>query len=520
MKKILKNKLINNFITLGIHLGYFSKHKKDKRMNKFLIGTRTQFELFHINRTIVYFLKFLNFYLYFISYRPFFLFTSTFDDLNSLVYEFVSDTKHSCFTEIWIGGILTNGLIGQYDLICRESFLFQKFRLNTFPNLIFVLNINDDNQKILQEANNTSVPVVAFVDSHNTLDNFEYMVIGNNDCTEAMAFYFYIFFVLSNLVSSNFLNNNLKYRFFIRYSRLLRSNLKKIMDNNYKSYLLSLRLYLRYNFKFWVYRRYVHRRLLNIFRREERMVSVTRRDKLDFKKKFILINSFLSVRLLKSRLLKGFKHILLKRGKSRNSFKSRTFSGNYNLTKVCFTTYSSFCKPPLFFIKKWFSFYLNKLTNTLYKKRPRSKRLKLTTRHGNYKFFIKFLKHSRKLKTFYSKPIFLSSIGVPLLKKDTPALESKYGAVTSKLNTKNKVFKHKKNKQQYKKEKARLSKEQKMLNLALKFKFLSFVFKNYYLLKNKEEKKEYKPYNKKKSNNKNRTNHNKNKNKGKYKNKN
>ena len=407
MKKSFKNKLISNFITLGIHLGYFSKNKRDKRLNKFLVGTRGFFELFHINRTLVYFLKFLNFYLYFVEYKPFFLFTTTFHDLSNLVYEFVSKTKHSCFTEVWIGGILTNGLIGQYDLICRESFIFQKFRLNNFPNLVFVLNLNEDNKKLLSEANNTNIPVVTFVDSYNSLDNFEYMVIGNNDSTEVMAFYFYLLFIFSNLVNSFNIENGNKYRFFVNYYRLLGSNFKKINENSYKRYLLSLRLYLRYNYQFWSYRKNNHQPFLESFREEESLSVITKKDRVDFYKKFLVINVFLTKHLLQTRKAKSYKPL----ANFKKTSGHRPLYSN-SVTKICFYTYASFCFPAMFFVKSWFSFYMSKVANFVFYNLSVKSGKGFPVANGNFSYF---LKNYNVVKSFRSKPLFLSRYGQPFL---------------------------------------------------------------------------------------------------------
>ncbi len=226
------NSFLTEILKLKGHIG--TKHWT-KEMSQFLLGSRNDISIFHLEHTFICLRRVLKF-LESESRRDsnHILFVNTYRKYSELVQQVAVKSNQSYINDRWIGGMLTN-----WKQISESILLFKKFnaKFNQFvvenniqipiyqkakrryngldsplhkasreaspkgvglasPSLmssmalpdIIILTNPDQNRNVIQEAKLFKIPIIAFADSNTNVQGIDYIIPGNSKSIYFMYF--------------------------------------------------------------------------------------------------------------------------------------------------------------------------------------------------------------------------------------------------------------------------------------------------------------------------------------------
>lgn len=209
--------------------GHIGTKQWTKEMSQFLLGSRNDVSIFHLEHTFICLRRILKF-LESESRRDnnHILFVNTYRKYSELVEQVALKSNQSYINDRWIGGMLTN-----WKQISESILLFKKFnskfdkfvienniqipiyqkakrrynglkgatlitgsnlastginpRFMTLPDIIILTN-PDQNRNVIQEAKLYKIPIIAFADSNTNVQGIDYIIPGNNKSIYFMYF--------------------------------------------------------------------------------------------------------------------------------------------------------------------------------------------------------------------------------------------------------------------------------------------------------------------------------------------
>jgi small subunit ribosomal protein S2 len=201
----------------GVHFGHRTRHWNPK-MAPYIYGARDKIHIIDLEKTLPLFKDALN-YLGGIAARGGkILFVGTKRAARNVIKEQATRCGMPYIDHRWLGGMLTNyrtvrqsikrlkeletmELDGSFNRITKKEALSlarEKLKLERslggikemggLPDVLFVIDVGHENIAI-SEARKLSIPVVAIVDTNHNPEGISYVIPGNDDAINAIAFY-------------------------------------------------------------------------------------------------------------------------------------------------------------------------------------------------------------------------------------------------------------------------------------------------------------------------------------------
>ncbi len=218
---------IKDLLDAGVHFGH-KTNRWNPKMSEFLYGHRNGIHIIDLQKTVILFNEALNIVKEYSSQGKKILFVGTKRQASDLIEKYAIECNQYFINKRWLGGILTNWdtiqnslkrlkkiediLQNQINSYTKKEILkFQNIaeklnkaiggikELTAKPDLLFIIDTNKEFLAV-KEANKSSIPIVAIVDSNSNPEDIDYPIPGNDDAIRSIEFY-------CNAVSETIKNN-------------------------------------------------------------------------------------------------------------------------------------------------------------------------------------------------------------------------------------------------------------------------------------------------------------------------
>ena len=218
---------IKDLLDAGVHFGH-KTNRWNPKMSEFLYGHRNGIHIIDLQKTVILFNEALNIVKEYSSQGQKILFVGTKRQASDLIEKYAIECNQYFINKRWLGGILTNWdtiqnslkrlkkiediLQNQINSYTKKEILkFQNIaeklnkaiggikELTAKPDLLFIIDTNKEFLAV-KEANKSSIPIVAIVDSNSNPEDIDYPIPGNDDAIRSIEFY-------CNAVSETIKNN-------------------------------------------------------------------------------------------------------------------------------------------------------------------------------------------------------------------------------------------------------------------------------------------------------------------------
>ena len=211
------NPTMRQMLEAGVHFGHQTRYWNPK-MAPYIFGQRNRIHIINLEKTLPLFEDALNFLGQLASNRGNILFVGTKRSARDTVKEYAITCGMPYVNHRWLGGMLTNFktvkqsinrlkdleqmiIDGMLERLSKQEAQSVRRELNKLdrslggikdivspPDAMFVIDVGYERIAV-NEAVKLQIPVVAIVDTNNSLDGIDYVIPGNDDAIRAIQLY-------------------------------------------------------------------------------------------------------------------------------------------------------------------------------------------------------------------------------------------------------------------------------------------------------------------------------------------
>ena len=208
---------MRQMLEAGVHFGHQTRYWNPK-MAPYIFGERNKIHIINLEQTLPMFRDAANYLGKMAANRGTILFVGTKRSARESVREEAERCGMPYVNHRWLGGMLTNfhtvkqsikrlkdleemikgegkERLGKKEILTlqREQDKLEKSlggikEMSVLPDALFVVDVGYE-EIAVKEANKLGIPVVAIVDSNNSLEGVDYVIPGNDDAISAIRLY-------------------------------------------------------------------------------------------------------------------------------------------------------------------------------------------------------------------------------------------------------------------------------------------------------------------------------------------
>jgi small subunit ribosomal protein S2 len=213
----MANVTMRQMLEAGVHFGHQSRYWNPK-MKAYIFGERNKIHIINLEKTVPLFNDAMNFLSRMASRNGKVLFVGTKRAARDVILEEAVRSGMPYVNHRWLGGMLTNfqtvkqsiqrlkdleamiadgsierlskkeGLGLKRELEKLERSLGGIKNMERLPDVLFVIDVGHEKIAV-REASKLGIPVVAIVDTNNSVDGVDYVIPGNDDAIGAIRLY-------------------------------------------------------------------------------------------------------------------------------------------------------------------------------------------------------------------------------------------------------------------------------------------------------------------------------------------
>jgi small subunit ribosomal protein S2 len=213
----MANVTMRQMLEAGVHFGHQSRYWNPK-MKAYIFGERNKIHIINLEKTVPLFNDAMNFLSRMASRNGKVLFVGTKRAARDVILEEAVRCGMPYVNHRWLGGMLTNfqtvkqsiqrlkdleAMIadGSIERLSKKEGLGLKRELEKLerslggikdmerlPDVLFVIDVGHEKIAV-REASKLGIPVVAIVDTNNSVDGVDYVIPGNDDAIGAIRLY-------------------------------------------------------------------------------------------------------------------------------------------------------------------------------------------------------------------------------------------------------------------------------------------------------------------------------------------
>lgn len=213
----MANVTMRQMLEAGVHFGHQSRYWNPK-MKAYIFGERNKIHIINLEKTVPLFNDAMNFISRMAARNGKILFVGTKRAARDVIQEEARRCGMPYVNHRWLGGMLTNfqtvkqsinrlkeleamiadnsierlnkkeGLGLKRELEKLERSLGGIKDMERLPDVLFIIDVGHEKIAV-QEARKLGIPVVAIVDTNNSVDGIDYVVPGNDDAIGAIKLY-------------------------------------------------------------------------------------------------------------------------------------------------------------------------------------------------------------------------------------------------------------------------------------------------------------------------------------------
>jgi small subunit ribosomal protein S2 len=213
----MANVTMRQMLEAGVHFGHQSRYWNPK-MKAYIFGERNKIHIINLEKTVPLFNDAMNFLSRMASRNGKVLFVGTKRAARDVILEEAVRCGMPYVNHRWLGGMLTNfhtvkqsiqrlkdleamiadgsierlskkeGLGLKRELEKLERSLGGIKNMERLPDVLFVIDVGHEKIAV-REASKLGIPVVAIVDTNNSIDGVDYVIPGNDDAIGAIRLY-------------------------------------------------------------------------------------------------------------------------------------------------------------------------------------------------------------------------------------------------------------------------------------------------------------------------------------------
>lgn len=211
------NVTMRQMLEAGVHFGHQTRYWNPK-MAPYIFGARNKIHIINLEKTLTMFNEAANYLGKLAANGGKVLFVGTKRSARETVYEQASRCNMAYVNHRWLGGMLTNFLtvrqsirrlkdlelmkedesfqhLGKKEILQRRRELEKLERsiggikdMPGLPDALFIIDVGYERIAV-NEAVKLGIPVVAVVDTNNSIDGVDYVIPGNDDAIRAVQIY-------------------------------------------------------------------------------------------------------------------------------------------------------------------------------------------------------------------------------------------------------------------------------------------------------------------------------------------
>ncbi len=213
----MANVTMRQMLEAGVHFGHQSRYWNPK-MKAYIFGERNKIHIINLEKTVPLFNDAMNFVSRMAARNGKILFVGTKRAARDVIQEEAQRCGMPYVNHRWLGGMLTNfqtvkqsinrlkeleamiadssierlnkkeGLGLRRELEKLERSLGGIKNMERLPDVLFIIDVGHEKIAV-QEARKLGIPVVAIVDTNNSVDGIDYVIPGNDDAIGAIKLY-------------------------------------------------------------------------------------------------------------------------------------------------------------------------------------------------------------------------------------------------------------------------------------------------------------------------------------------
>ncbi|HEX5055058.1 MAG TPA: 30S ribosomal protein S2 [Gammaproteobacteria bacterium] len=213
----MANVTMRQMLEAGVHFGHQSRYWNPK-MKAYIFGERNKIHIINLEKTVPLFNDAMNFVSRMAARNGKILFVGTKRAARDVIQEEARRCGMPYVNHRWLGGMLTNfqtvkqsinrlkeleamiadnsiervnkkeGLGLKRELEKLERSLGGIKDMERLPDVLFIIDVGHEKIAV-QEARKLGIPVVAIVDTNNSVDGIDYVIPGNDDAIGAIKLY-------------------------------------------------------------------------------------------------------------------------------------------------------------------------------------------------------------------------------------------------------------------------------------------------------------------------------------------
>lgn len=213
----MANVTMRQMLEAGVHFGHQTRYWNPK-MAPYIFGERNKIHIINLEKTLPLFIEAVNFLGKLAANRGKILFVGTKRSARETVREQASRCGMPYVNHRWLGGMLTNYQtvrqsikrlkdleqmkadgsfehLGKKEILRLEREMYKLERslggikeMSGLPDALFVIDVGYERIAV-NEAVKLKIPVVAVVDTNNSLQGVDYVIPGNDDAIRSVQLY-------------------------------------------------------------------------------------------------------------------------------------------------------------------------------------------------------------------------------------------------------------------------------------------------------------------------------------------
>jgi small subunit ribosomal protein S2 len=213
----MANVTMRQMLEAGVHFGHQSRYWNPK-MKAYIFGERNKIHIINLEKTVPLFNDAMNFISRMAARNGKILFVGTKRAARDVILEEAKRCGMPYVNHRWLGGMLTNfqtvkqsinrlkeldamiadnsierlnkkeGLGLRRELEKLERSLGGIKNMERLPDVLFIIDVGHEKIAV-KEARKLGIPVVAIVDTNNSVDGIDYVIPGNDDAIGAIKLY-------------------------------------------------------------------------------------------------------------------------------------------------------------------------------------------------------------------------------------------------------------------------------------------------------------------------------------------
>ncbi|MBA3582336.1 MAG: 30S ribosomal protein S2 [Gammaproteobacteria bacterium] len=213
----MANVSMREMLEAGVHFGHQTRYWNPK-MGPYIFGARNKIHIINLEKTVPLFSDALNFISRMAAKNGTVLFVGTKRAARDAVKEHAERCGMPYVNHRWLGGMLTNfntirqsikrlkelevmfedgsidrvnkkeGLVMRREAEKLERSLGGIKNMERLPDVLFIIDVGFEKIAV-REATTLGIPVVAIVDTNNSVEGVDYVIPGNDDAIRAIQLY-------------------------------------------------------------------------------------------------------------------------------------------------------------------------------------------------------------------------------------------------------------------------------------------------------------------------------------------